>query len=62
MGLVFALLLIGPPLGVAVYELLRMRGTRPLGERKSPRENEESRPLAGAALFVARPLIRLQLT
>ena len=30
MGLVFALLLIGPPLGVAVYELLRMRGTRPL--------------------------------
>ncbi len=28
MGLVFALLLIGPPLGIAAYDLMRMRGTR----------------------------------
>jgi hypothetical protein len=30
MGLVFALLLIVPPLGFAVYELQQMRGIRPL--------------------------------
>ncbi|GJE35815.1 hypothetical protein LDDCCGHA_6036 [Methylobacterium oxalidis] len=30
MSLVFALFLIGVPLALAVFELMRMRGTRPL--------------------------------